>query len=147
MTVEENLRVSAEAVEALNSRNWKRFEELHGADVVAFSNESQPTKGVAEHRTYVEGFVTAFPDLKMRRIRAFGQGDWITEEWEATGTHTGPLTGPGDRTVPPRGKKVKLGMCSKARLHNGKLIEEHTYMDLLSLMSQVGAFPPAPAKQ
>lgn len=48
MSVEENLRVDREAIEAFNARDWDRFDQLHSESVVVHSPGSpEPAKGRA----------------------------------------------------------------------------------------------------
>ena len=51
---------------------------------------------------------TAFPDLHIETVRSFGQGDWVCVEWVVTGTHTGPLMGPGGETIPATNKTARV---------------------------------------
>lgn len=101
----------------------------------------EPTKGIAPHRESMQGLLTAFPDMQMTEEQSFGQGDWMCVTWTATGTHTGPLAGPGGQTIPPTGKPVRLDLCGVAKVEGGKITEEHNYFDLLGMMAQLGLAP------
>lgn len=142
MSVEENLRVDREAVEAFNARDWDRFDEIHAESVVVHGPGSpKPTKGRDAHRKFVKGFVTAFPDLQFKEERSFGQGDWACTVMVGTGTHTGPLEGPGGQTIPATNKPVRLPFCEVSRIEGGEIAEEHAYFDLLGMMAQLGVAP------
>jgi steroid delta-isomerase-like uncharacterized protein len=142
MSVEENMRVIEAAFEAFNARDWDRFDELHAESLVVSGPDSpEPVKGRPAHREWAEGLVTAFPDIRVERQRAFGAGDWVCEEIAAAGTHNGPLKGPGDQTIPATGKLVRLTFCAVTKVEGGQITEEHGYYDRLGMMAQLGLAP------
>ncbi|MCJ2531691.1 MAG: ester cyclase, partial [Candidatus Thermoplasmatota archaeon] len=102
MSVEENLRVFDEIEKAINARDWNRFDELHAESVVDYSPQNpEGLKGIDAHRESVQNLFNAFPDARMEQKSAFGQGDWAVVELTFTGTHKGPLAGPGGQTIQP----------------------------------------------
>lgn len=133
------------AIEAINARDWHRFDEAHAEAVVAYSTGlPEPTKGRAAHREFVQRLLTAFPDLRIEEVRSFGQGDWVCGEFVAKGTHGGPLAGPGGRTIPATGKVGQLQMVGLAKIEGGQIVEERNCIDLLGLLTQLGALPGGP---
>ncbi|MBK8955191.1 MAG: ester cyclase [Saprospiraceae bacterium] len=98
----------------------------------------QTFNGKQEFLSFMMGFKTAFPDLNINHTHVFedGKGN-VALEFEATGTHTGPLVVPGD-TIAPTGKSVKLFVGEMHRIENGKIVSIHNYQDSGSLMAQLG---------
>ncbi len=92
-------------------------------------------------REYLQGFGNAFPDLHIEKERAFGQGDWVSVELTITGTHKGPLPGPGGETIPATNKPVRFRNSIITKYEGGKIAEEHRYFDQLGLMAQLGLAP------
>ena len=138
----ENLKVLAATDAAFNARDWKGFEKLHAKSVVVYGPDSpEPTRGVAAHRRWVEGFIGAFPDLRVRQVRSFGGGDWACAEYVIAGTHEGPLAGPGGQAMPATKKKVQFRLCNVLRFEGGKIAEEIAYFDFLGMLSQLGVLP------
>lgn len=109
----------------------------------------QTFNGKEEFRSFVMGFKTAFPDLVIKHTNVFEDGNGqVALEFEAEGTHTGPLASPGG-SIPATGKKVKFIVCEIHRVENGKIASIHNYQDSGSLMRQLGLMPApgeAPAK-
>ncbi len=64
-------------------------------------------------------------------------GDKVLNCWTANAAHTGDLMG-----IPATGKRVSFNGMSTARIEDGKVVEEWTMLDMLSLMQQLGAIPP-----
>ncbi len=142
MSVESNLRIMDEIEKAVNARDWERFEELHSESVVEYSPQKpEGSKGIAAHRESVEGLFNAFPDMRGKVTRTFGQGDWVSAEIEFTGTHKGPLNGPGGETIPPTNKPLRMTVSSVVKVEGGRITEEHTYFDMFGMMAQLGLAP------
>ena len=75
----------------------------------------------------------AFPDLVIVPEKLIAEGDLVTIYWIARGTNTG--TGNG---LPATGKKGELPGITIWRIVNGKIKEEWSAFDQLSLMQQLG---------
>ncbi len=139
MSVEENIKVLDEAQQAVEARDWDRFDALHDESVTTYSPLSlEPTKGIAAHREGMQGILKSFPDFVMERDQVFGSGDWVCEVSTVKGTHKGPLKGPTGEEIPPTNKPLQFQTCSVMKIVNGKITEEHSYYDLLGMMAQLG---------
>lgn len=142
MTLEESLKAMDRAEKAMKARDWDTFDASHAEAVVVHSPTSpEPTRDRQAHREAVQGFVTALPDMKLERVRAFGSGDWICAEHVMTGTNTGPMTGPGGVEIPPTNKPVRLPLLTVGKVVNGEIAEEHVYFDQMGFMAQLGLLP------
>ncbi len=142
MAAEENLRIAEQVNDAANRRDWEGFSAGHTESVLVYSPMTpEPTKDVKAHTESVKGLLSAFPDFSMKLERKFGQGDWVCAEFLMTGTHKGPLRGPNGDMILATNKPVRLSICSIIRFKDGKMAEEHTYFDRVSLMNQLGVLP------
>jgi predicted ester cyclase len=142
MSVEESLRVFDEVQKAIDARDWNRFDELHAESVVDYSPANpEGTKGIDAHREAMQNLFNAFPDAHVERTSSFGQGDWAVVELTFSGTHKGPLTGPGGETIEPTNKPAQVKVCSVNKIEGGKITEEHTYFDQLTMLAQLGLAP------
>ncbi len=102
----------------------------------------EPLKGRAATNELLKGVFAAFPDLRVRKERAFGEGDWVSWQGVITGTHKGPFLGPSGQSIPPTQMSVLIPFSSVAKVENGKFTEVHTYMDQLGMLVQLGLIPP-----
>lgn len=101
----------------------------------------QTFNGKAEFLNFMSGFKTAFPDLVIKHTNVFqGDNGYVALEFEAFGTHSGPLAGPGG-VIPPTGKSVKFIVCEVQQVIDGKIASIHNYQDSGSLMRQLGLMP------
>ena len=83
---------------------------------------------------------TAFPnDLHAvnQTLVASNDGTRTFAIIRTTGTHTGSYLG-----VPPTGRQVAIDIEESARWENGKMVEHWGVADNLSLLAQLGFFPP-----
>jgi steroid delta-isomerase-like uncharacterized protein len=86
-------------------------------------------------------FSIAFPDAKLEVKQVYTQGDVAIAEMVSRGTHQGELLG-----VAATGKPVELLLCNVIELRDGKVYREREYMDMLTVMTEIGVVK-APALQ
>lgn len=140
-TVTNNLRLVERAwVDSINERSLEKFLDLHGEVVVLYD----PTLGSLRGRPALEkmwkGLFSMFPDYQVRKVRSFGQEDWVCLEVEESGTMKGPIRA-GPREVPATGKSFKIPSSIIARVQDGRIGEVRIYFDVLGLMAQLGLGP------
>jgi steroid delta-isomerase-like uncharacterized protein len=78
----------------------------------------------------------AFPDVAIVPKKLIAEGDLVVVYWVARGTNTG--TGNG---LPATGKKVEQAGITIWRIVDGKIKEEWSAFDQLSMMRQLGLLP------
>ena len=93
-------------------------------------------------RQYMQGWFTAFPDMRVRTINRVVGEDSVAAEIEFTGTNTGPLS-MGGMEMPATGKTVVGRGAYFARVKEGKVVEFSSHPDAAGLMMQLGLGPDA----
>ncbi len=88
-------------------------------------------------RDYVQGWFTAFPDMRVRQTNRVVSEDSVGAEIEFTGTNTGPMNMAG-RQIPATGKKIVGHGTYFARVRDGKIVEFHSHPDVAEMMMQLG---------
>lgn len=140
--VEDNLRVVDATFEAMNARDWDRIAELLADSVVEYRpGLPDPSKGPDAALQNLKAFATAFPDARVEKVRAFGQGDWVCRESVLAGTHKGPMTSPDGKTIPATNKPFSVQSCNLFKIEGGKITERHLYFDQLGFLAQLGLAP------
>lgn len=126
---------------ALNSRDLGKFTS-HFSDDGQFKDMSSGRiyRGKNEIRTMAEGWLKAFPDMRLELSSVIESGDVCCAELSMVGTHTGPLTGPQGE-IPATGKKVNVPSCDTIRLRNGKVQSVNCYFSATVLLDQIGVTP------
>ena len=89
-----------------------------------------------EDQAALRGWHQAFPDLVIVPEKLIAEGDLVTIYWIARGTNTG--TGNG---LPATGKKAEQAGITIWRIVDGKIKEEWSAFDQLSMMQQLGLLP------
>ncbi len=144
MSVQENIRLDEEFINAWNAHDADRALAVLSDDVVWQDVASpQPMHGKAAVRPYLQSWFAAFPDLHAIVKNRVATEDQVAAELEFTGTNSGPMQmAPGAPTIPATGKKVMGKGTYFVRIRNGKGVEVHSYPDGAGMMMQLGLVPP-----
>jgi steroid delta-isomerase-like uncharacterized protein len=132
---EQNKAIAKRAFEEILSQG--RFElatELYAKDFINHGLHSNAS--LEEDQAALRGWHAAFPDVVIVPEKLIAEGDLVTIYWVARGTNTG--TGNG---LPATGKKAELAGITIWRIVDGKIKEEWSAFDQLSMMKQLGLLP------
>jgi steroid delta-isomerase-like uncharacterized protein len=110
--------------EVFNQRKFEVLDELFSSDLLG------------RIRASALPFLTAFPDWHGTVDDIVVEGDKVVNRWTGHGTHLADLMG-----LPATGKSVTLEGITVFRIAAGKVVEEWTQADQLSLMRQLGVLP------
>jgi len=89
--------------------------------------------GIEDFKKMIIKSRTAFPDLKEEIIHIVAEDNFVVTHFTSSGTMTGSLNG-----IPPTGKKGNRPEIAVHKILNGKIVEQWTVADLLSLLNQLG---------
>jgi len=93
-------------------------------------------------KEFIKADRKAIPDQKLIVKMLVAEGDLVAFWCTYTGTHTGQM-GP----FPPTGKSANLDFSGVHRLKNGKVVETWVTWDNITILGQLGLFPPKPVEQ
>jgi len=131
----ENKTVASRVI--LEKMGQGRFDiqpEIYGPGFVAHGFGRDFT--LAEDEASGKQLRAAFPDLQVKLDRIIAEGDLVSLHWSAKGTNT-VATGP----FPGTGKAVAVDGMSFFRFADGKIVEEWSTYDNLTIMQQLGLIP------
>ena len=131
--------IAREFLEAWNRRDWEKFRGVLHPEYTYTGGDGQKQTGPEAGLAVGQMFATAFSDGKIEIRKISATGEVAVVEFIARGTHDGDLMG-----IAPTGRRMELPVCTVLELHDGKIIAEREYMDMLHLMQQLGVAP-APA--
>jgi steroid delta-isomerase-like uncharacterized protein len=134
-------QASADLIDAFNEADWERFRGVLSPDIVySETGTGRRVEGAEDYVTLCQGWKVALPDVRGTIRGAIATEDQVAQEilWE--GTHTGPMETPGG-TLPPSGAQIGVEASLWLRFHGDKAREVHHYLDVLSLLQQIGAVP------
>ena len=122
----------------------RAFNDHEPADAVARYVGSQYIQHNPDTPDGAEAFVKntqfmiqRFPGLRVEIKRAIAEGDLVAVHWTIWGTNTQPGMG-----FPATGKKIRISGITIFRFKAGKIAEEWGAFDMLSVLKQLGLFPP-----
>jgi steroid delta-isomerase-like uncharacterized protein len=132
---DENKALAKHAFEELLSKGqFELAAQLYARDFV--NHGIHRDINLEEDQAALKGWHQAFSDIAIVPEKLIAEGDLVVVYWIARGTNTG--TGNG---LPATGKKVEQAGITIWRIVNGKIKEEWSAFDQLSLMQQLGLLP------
>jgi steroid delta-isomerase-like uncharacterized protein len=132
---EQNKAVAKRAFdEILSHGHFELAEKLYAKDFVNHGIHSNAN--LEEDQAALKGWHQAFSDIVVSPEKLIAEGDLVTIYWIARGTNTG--TGNG---LPATGKKAEIAGITIWRIVDGKITEEWSAFDQLSMMQQLGLLP------
>ena len=132
---EQNKAIAKRAFEEiLSGGRFELAEELYAKDFINHGIHRNAT--LEEDQAALKGWHQAFSDIAIVPKKLIAEGDLVTVYWVARGTNTGAGNG-----LPATGKKAELAGITIWRIVDGKIKEEWSAFDQLSMMQQLGLLP------
>src|SRR6058998_1861485 len=132
---EQNKAIARRAFEeVLSGGRFELAEQLYAKDFVNHGIHRDAT--LEGDQAALKGWHQAFSDITIVPEKLIAEGDLVAIYWIARGTNTG--TGNG---LPATGKKGELAGITIWRIVDGKIKDECSAFDQLSMMQQLGLLP------
>ena len=136
-TEQENKVIVARFIEEFkNKANHDIVDELFAPDFVHHLPDPRLPPGRAAIKLLGQSIVAGFPDVHATVEELLADGDMVIERTSARATNTGEFNG-----IPATGKQVSWTEIHIYRLKDGKIAEQWSEIDLLGLLTQLGAVP------
>ncbi len=136
MTREANIAAQEQFGKAVNTGDFRAFDEVVASDSIDHDPAPGQGPGPAGFRQFFTELRTAFPDLAISVEHMVADEDNVAIAYTVTGTHRGPLMG-----FAPTGKRVQARGVQIGKFANGKLIECWGSSDQLGMLQQLGLAP------
>lgn len=143
MSVQDNIKLDEEEIAAWNAHDVERAVAVYPDNVVWRDiTNPQPLNGKDGIRQYLQGWFSAFPDIKITVNNRVATEDYVAAELDFEGTNNGALQlAPGAPAIPATGRKVIGKGTYFVRFKDGKAVEVHSYPDAAGMMMQLGLMP------
>ncbi len=136
---EQNKAIARRAFEEILSKGrFELAEQLYAKDFV--NHGIHRNASLEEDQAALKGWHQAFPDVSIVPEKLIAEDDLVVVYWVARGTNTG--TGNG---LPATGKQVEQAGITIWRIVDGKIKEEWSAFDQLSMMKQLGLLDQKPS--
>ena len=135
LTVEQlNMRIAQRVWdEVWNRGNFSVMDELFDPHFVRHDLNPNEGQGREQNEQFIRRIRAAFPDLRFSVDDVIASRDKVAMRYHFEGTHLGDTLG-----FPPTGKQVVYTGMLIQRFANGKIVEQWTEANLLSLFEQLG---------
>lgn len=138
MSTETNKKLIAQSYQAMDTGDGAKVQSLYSADAkftIAGAPGPMDFNGFTQ---FVGAFQTAFSRPRHVIKSQVAEGDRVSTYLEWHAVHTGPFNG-----IPASHKPVKIQAITHHTISNGKITEQTSVFDSMSLMQQIGAIPMA----
>lgn len=115
----------------LDQGHLDRYAESHAKNFVAHAGDHDAA--LEEDMAAAREERKALPDMRVTVNQIVAERDLVMVYWTAAGTNTQAGMG-----LPATGKKVKVDGMTLFRFKSGKICEEWSVWDMLSVMQQLG---------
>lgn len=112
------------------------IDELYHPKGLAFGlidDGIKPVRGPKEFKLFHQTFRAALPNMKVKILNAYSEGDAVIVRCSVTGTHTGDTLG-----VKATSKKVKFDGVSILHFTEGMIAESWNYYDFMKFYLEIG---------
>jgi steroid delta-isomerase-like uncharacterized protein len=92
-------------------------------------------------RAFLGGYATSFPGHGFEITNVVEAGDQVAVEGVWLGKHTGPMTLPTGKTIPPTGKTVRAPFVTLFTVRDGRIVSHRGYWDMAGFLAQLGLTP------
>jgi steroid delta-isomerase-like uncharacterized protein len=134
---QENIALMRNAYAALSRRDFAAAAGFLSPDfIINLAGAPYQMRGPRIWRKNTETFFNAFPDIQIETQDMFAADDKVAVRVRFTGTHTGEFLG-----NQPSQKRVDYQSYELYRVADGKIAEEWICSDMLTILTQIGAFP------
>ena len=137
------LDITSQYVAALASGDTEKMSALRTPDfeldfVYGDASASGPLSS-EETKQFWPSWLVGFPEMDYEVTRTIAAEDVVVTQWVFTGTHSQTLGPPiFEPPVPPTGRTIMFRGVSIYDINEGLIERETTYMDLATLMVELG---------
>jgi predicted ester cyclase len=137
--LERNKEVILKLVEAVNTRDYDRLDEIIAPDFVRHCQATPDVhvRSCDEMKQFLQQDLKVFPDSRISLEMIIAEGNMVAGYFTLSGTQQGAI-GP----FPATGQEVEVGYLSIMRLEDGKIVEMWVEWDNLAILGQLGHWPP-----
>jgi C-1 hydroxylase len=130
VSLEENKAIIISLYDADNKKDLSILDEVISPD---FFDPTFQLRGAEGYKQFETAFFHGFPDWIETIEDIIAEGDKVWVSFSGTGTHKGEWLG-----LAPTGKKVTFKAVQIWRIVDGKVVEKHSFGDLLDVFKQLG---------
>src|SRR5690349_14656232 len=131
--------IAETVITAFSNGDWAQFRAPLATNVhYEETGTGRQTDSAEEYVQLVQAWKQSFPDAVGRIRNVVAHGDTVVQEiiWE--GTHTGDMPTPGG-VIPASQKRISVPASIWYRFQGDIIQEVHHHIDIMTMMTQLGA--------
>lgn len=134
----DNGSIARRLYDAWNERNFDEVVKYAAPDAkIVVAGTGDTFTGPEGARAYNESWAKGFPDGRITVDHIHTAGDTVVGEFTGQGTHTATMvTSMGE--IPATGRSVTLKFCDVIEFRDGMIVNQRSYFDSGSMMTQLG---------
>lgn len=134
-------QLAEDVITAFNAADWAQLRAIIAPTVVYTETGTQRrVENLEDYLQLLQGWKQAIPDAQGIIHKAVSQGNTTVLELSWVGTQTGPMQTPGG-VLSASGKEIRVPAAAWFTF-DGEIVQEvHHYLDVLTLLQQLGALP------
>jgi predicted ester cyclase len=134
--LEKNKETALAIQQSINNHDADGVMKYAAADIIDYGDGSTPpAKGIDSCKKFLQGFLSAFPDIKGENLMAIAEGNHVAVFGDWSGTFKGEMMG-----MKPTGKSFKVKDVDLFTFNDeGKITEHRSVQSSETMMMQVGA--------
>jgi steroid delta-isomerase-like uncharacterized protein len=131
--------VAHELIDLFNAGNLDGVRTIVDPDIVyEETGTGRRVQGFDDYLELMRGWRQALPDVAGTVTSSVESGNRVALEINWAGTQSGPLITPTGE-IPASGKPIDIQASIWCTLRDGKITEVHHYLDVLTMLQQIGA--------
>lgn len=132
-TGEDKLLVRRYVEEVWNGHDASLVDEFFAPNYERRLSPTEPPLDTEGEKQRIEGFLDAFPDIRLEVGDVSGESELVTFRATINGTHEGEFEG-----IAPTGRRIEVSLIDVVRVENGKFVEHWGGPDMDDLLRQIG---------
>jgi steroid delta-isomerase-like uncharacterized protein len=147
MSRTDHVTIADRVIAEFNRGGWEQLAELFAPDMTyTETGTGRSVTGAEPYIQLLQGWRHVFPDCTGTILATVTQNATVVHQVTWEGTQAAALPTPsGD--VPSRGRQISVVATLWYTIVGDRVTAIHHYLDMLTLLQQIGAFEPVPTSQ
>jgi len=139
-----NKEIVMRAFEILNSHVYDELDQVISGDYQRYCQATPDVKvqSLDDFKALLHEWDQQFPDARAELDALIAEGEFVAFYGTYSGTQTGPIG-----QFPASGERMDSEFSGYHRIERGKIVETWVTWDNLTIMKQLGLFPPPAAEE
>lgn len=142
----EHVTIADRVIAEFNRGNWEQLAELFAPEMTyTETGTGRSVVGAEPYIQLLQGWRQVFPDCTGTIHATVAEDATVVHQVTWEGAQAAALPTPSGE-VPSQGRRINVAATMWYTISGNRVVAMHHYLDMLTLLQQIGAFEPAPAQ-